>query len=170
MEYLSGEGKMTIFNSKECKVITKNADGEACTILKKVKKGHVLVIGFGMAHVFDYQVDDNNTITVTTNGSGLHIQFGWGQVAGSGASSTTDAVTFPKEFTSIIFVLAGGLYALTGGTPATDITGLTAATRININAGNIATTGFTARLENIDASAMSATTYWGYSWVAIGTL
>src|SRR3990167_7906050 len=32
--------------------------------------------------VFDYQVDDNNTITATTNGSGLHIQFGWGQVAG----------------------------------------------------------------------------------------
>jgi len=57
MEYLSGEGKMTTFDSKDGKVITKNADGEACAVLKKIKKGHVLVVGFGMAHVFDYQID-----------------------------------------------------------------------------------------------------------------
>lgn len=57
MEYMSGEGKMTTFDSEGCKVVTKNADGEACSVLKKIKKGHVLVIGFGMAHVFDYQID-----------------------------------------------------------------------------------------------------------------
>lgn len=57
LEYLAGAEEMSIFDSRGCRVITKTPDGEACTILKKAGKGQVLVIGFGMTHIFDYQVE-----------------------------------------------------------------------------------------------------------------
>jgi len=56
-EYVAGDGGMDIFDAKDCTAVTKTVKGEASTILRKVGNGKVLVIGFGMSHIFDYQID-----------------------------------------------------------------------------------------------------------------
>lgn len=57
LEYLAGDGGMLIFDPKGCKVVTKTSDGNACAVLRKVGRGKVLAIGFGMPHMFDYQAE-----------------------------------------------------------------------------------------------------------------
>ncbi len=51
------EGEVKIFESKKRRVVARTRDRKPCGILKKIKKGKVLVLGFGVMHTLDYQID-----------------------------------------------------------------------------------------------------------------
>ena len=51
------EGDIKIFDSKKRRIVAKTRDKKPCAILKKVKKGKVLLIGFGIMHLLDYYIE-----------------------------------------------------------------------------------------------------------------
>ncbi len=115
-----------------------------------------------------YQKDNAESITSSTE-ENLSVQFGWGQVVGSGAVQTQDAVTFPTAFDSILYVGVSGL-----GGKASAIANITDTIAVSeepvVQAVVISTTGFTARLSHNDESTiMSNSRRFAYSWIAIGT-
>lgn len=112
------------------------------------------------------QTDNSNSIANATT-AGVYIQYGWGQVLGTGASTLTDSVTLPTAFTTILGVIINWIGFKTGGAVATDITGFNTA----IGAGNIiqtiniSTSGFT--MSAVSTGTFGAA-YHGYSWIAWG--
>jgi len=50
------EGEIKIFDSKKRRVVAKTKDKKPCGILKKVKKGKLLLLGFGITHTLDYHI------------------------------------------------------------------------------------------------------------------
>ena len=113
------------------------------------------------------QDDDGNSITTTTK-EGLRIDFGWVQVVGSGANSSNETVTFSPAFNSILWVLPGTLGAKTGA--AADITELTLESVCHVQAEDITNASFAMRWNRQDdEDNMSGTSYYGASWIALGT-
>jgi len=51
------EGDIKIFDSKKRRIAAKTRDRKPCGILKKVKKGKVLLLGFGITHLLDYYIE-----------------------------------------------------------------------------------------------------------------
>lgn len=60
--YISGkdyyiEDEVTVFESKKRRVLARTAGRRPCAILKKIKRGRLVVIGFGVMHTLDYHID-----------------------------------------------------------------------------------------------------------------
>ena len=51
------EGDIKIFDSKKRRIVAKKRYRKPCDILKKVKKGKVLLLGFGVTHQLDYYIE-----------------------------------------------------------------------------------------------------------------
>ena len=51
------EGGIKVFDSKKRRVVVRTKDRKPCGILKKIKKGKLLMLGFGVTHVLDYHID-----------------------------------------------------------------------------------------------------------------
>jgi beta-galactosidase len=49
--------EIKIFESKKRRIVARTRDKKPCGILKKVKKGKVLLLGFGITHLLDYYID-----------------------------------------------------------------------------------------------------------------
>lgn len=50
------EGDIKVFDSKKRRVIARTRDRKPCGILKKIKKGRLLLLGFGIMHTLDYHI------------------------------------------------------------------------------------------------------------------
>jgi len=50
------EGDIRVFESKKRRVVARTKDKKPCGILKKVKKGKLLLLGFGVMHTLDYHI------------------------------------------------------------------------------------------------------------------
>ncbi|MBN1871409.1 MAG: beta-galactosidase [Candidatus Omnitrophica bacterium] len=50
------EGEIKVFDSKKRRVVARTRDKKPCGILKKVKKGKLLLLGFGVMHTLDYHI------------------------------------------------------------------------------------------------------------------
>jgi len=50
-------GGVKVFNSKKRRVVARTKEKKPCGILKKVKKGRVMALGFGVTHLLDYHID-----------------------------------------------------------------------------------------------------------------
>jgi len=113
------------------------------------------------------QTDDSNSIANATT-AGVITQMGWGQVQGSGSINTTDTVTFPTAFTTVLGVQISILGYKTPSA-ATSITAMTGnfGAIYSAAAHDISTTQFTAEIIR-GSSTMSASVYFGYSWIAWG--
>ncbi len=53
----SVEGGITLFDSKKRRIVARTKDKKPCGILKKIKKGKLLVLGFGVMHTLDCHID-----------------------------------------------------------------------------------------------------------------
>jgi beta-galactosidase len=53
----SVEGDVKIFDTKKRRIIARTKDRKPCGILKKIKKGKLLLLGFGFMHVLDYHIN-----------------------------------------------------------------------------------------------------------------
>lgn len=117
------------------------------------------------------QDDNNNTISDSTV-TGLTIQYGWGQAAGNSGTRIQEAVTFNVAYSSPPIVIAGALGVDNSSPPAATISDLNLGASSGpyvATAHAISTTGFTMSLiRSINFSG--ATDYYGYSWIAIGTV
>lgn len=52
------DGETSILKVKNAKILARTVEGNnPCAIKKKVGKGEVLIIGFGLPHIFDYHID-----------------------------------------------------------------------------------------------------------------
>lgn len=94
---------------------------------------------------------------------------GWGQIKGSGAISTTDTVTLPTAYTTILGVQVTMLGYKASATAATDITDLTGTFNISLNANPYDITTSNFKVEMARASGTMSTNVWfAYSWMAWG--
>ena len=118
--------------------------------------------------VFDYQKANSGTITSYLNLGNIWIQFGWSQVIGAAATSVTQAVTFPRAFTNIYFVIASFIGAKNNAA-ATSIGDTSALAKAVVDATAVTLTGFTAVVKNGDNTNLTSTMRYAYSWIAIGT-
>ncbi|MBL7070978.1 MAG: beta-galactosidase [Candidatus Omnitrophica bacterium] len=50
------EGDIKVFESKKRRVVARTRDRKPCGILKKIKKGKLLLLGFAVKHTLDYQI------------------------------------------------------------------------------------------------------------------
>lgn len=96
--------------------------------------------------------------------AGLVVQTGIGKITGVATTTISEAVTFPVAFSAIPFIVMS--YTGTRAAGAFNTTGLTAGSAIASTAGAPSTSGFTALLTNV--SALSATSDYYYSWLALG--
>ena len=117
--------------------------------------------------VFDYQDASSGAITDSLNKSGVSIEFGWNQVTGAAAASVTQTVTFPRAFSSILFVIASFIGAK-NNSAATSIGDTSGLARAIADATAVTITGFTAVIKNGDNTNLTATMRYAYSWIAIG--
>lgn len=113
---------------------------------------------------------DNTTNTYKNNSV---ILTGWGYIEGNGSGLISKAVTFGITFSEAPVVSVGIAGAATAGAPSaiTDLA-LNPQAAANVhNASNygISTTGFTAAIAR-QSGNMSAGTYFGFTWTAIGVL
>lgn len=50
------ESDIKVFDSKKRRVVVRTKDRKPCGILKKIKKGKLLLLGFGVTHILDYHI------------------------------------------------------------------------------------------------------------------
>lgn len=141
------------------------------TSARSINVGDMIAAGITAKTVTDIenkstQTDNSNSIANTT--SSLNMQFGWGQMLGSGAAKTTETVTFPSAFTTVLGVQISML-GFKATPAATDITGLVGdyGTIYQVYATTITTSNFKAEID-ITSGTMSNTVYFGYAWIAWG--
>lgn len=99
------------------------------------------------------------------------IQHGWGYVQGNGTNHITQSVTFPITFDDEPVIVPSDCAArmTNAGTP-TGQAWFTSPAAAIIDKTGVGLSGFTIHLWGQDASAsFSASYYYGYSWIAIGT-
>jgi hypothetical protein len=123
--------------------------------------------------LFNYQTDNNNSITSVTNGD-IKIQAGWGQKVGDNVTGNiADTVTFPTAYTTLLGISISFMStkATTAMSNVTDqaSAGYGGTTGFTASTGSPATTGFIAVL-NRHTGAFSSTTYYAYSWIAWGII
>ncbi|MFH1259118.1 MAG: beta-galactosidase [Elusimicrobiota bacterium] len=53
--YVSGD--ISVFHSPESQVLAESSSGHSCAMMKKIGKGKLMFLGFGLSHIYDYQVD-----------------------------------------------------------------------------------------------------------------
>lgn len=109
---------------------------------------------------------DDITNTYKTN---QVVLTGWGYKQGDGSVAINETVTFGVTFADkpiVLMSMLGGK-ATASGAPS-DIGDFTAFSLPNAKSGDITTTNFKAQLYKSDN--FENTYYWGYSWIAIGTL
>lgn len=116
------------------------------------------------------QDDNSNTISDSTK-SGLLIQYGWCQIIGNATRDIRQNITFDTAFSEKPVILTGNMAALASAY-GTDIAGLTGFDSTSNSASPVShsTTGFTMVLRKESGGTFSATTYYGASWIAIGTV
>ena len=51
------EGMLWAIQAAKAKTLARTPEGKSCAILKRVGRGQLLVLGFGLTHRFDYQVE-----------------------------------------------------------------------------------------------------------------
>ncbi len=51
------EGDIKVFESKKRRLVARTRERKPCGIIKKVKKGRFLLLGFGVMHTLDYHID-----------------------------------------------------------------------------------------------------------------
>jgi hypothetical protein len=111
---------------------------------------------------------DNTTNTVVSN---QLIQTGWGYFGGNDTAKLAKAVTFAQAFDGVPLVIMS--YAGARATTPTSFEDLNishgAGTSIAPSSDTVTTTSFNANLHRSDAALFSASTYFGFSWIAIGT-
>lgn len=117
-----------------------------------------------------YQTRDSNSVASTT-GTAIKIEAGWSQVIGNGTATTSQSITFPTAFSTLLGVMAVP-FGVTGAdsTPATSITDFESSFTANaasVSASSASTTGFTATL-TVSSGSLNNTRYYGYSWIAWG--
>ncbi len=61
------ERELITFKIKNAKIIAKTEEGLVCAAIKKVDKGKVLVVGFGIRHIFDYHIETARYLTSLFN-------------------------------------------------------------------------------------------------------
>lgn len=113
---------------------------------------------------------DNTTDTYSNN---TVILSGWGYVEGDGASDNiTKAVSFGITFASAPVVVVGAL-ALEQSTEPTAISDFDdsgGSAKTIVDAYNVSTTGFSVGVSRRDGAALTASKWWGFSWIAMGVL
>lgn len=112
-----------------------------------------------------YQSDTTNSTP-----TGLTAQFGWGQILGNATNNITETVTFPSAFTTINSVICIPIGAHTSA--ATAITSFTSnygAVNVTLTTEDITTSSFLVNLVR-SSGTFTNTVYFGYSWIAIGTV
>ena len=109
--------------------------------------------------------------TTNTSPTGLTIQHGWGYILGSGGTNKreTKSVTFPVSFSSAPIILCS--YTGLSTTLPTDVSDFDSSGGVgtirDANCTATTTTGFTAI--TYDSGNLSAN-YYGFTWIAIGTV
>ena len=101
------------------------------------------------------------------------ILTGWGYKVGNGTRDLEDAVSFGITFLDVPIVLVSGvLYSTSVPTSLSDLIfgnndrgGIATA-----GPKSISTTGFTASMAAESTITFATTEYYGYTWIAIGTL
>lgn len=118
-----------------------------------------------------YQSDNNNTIANSAP-TGLTIQFGWGQIQGDNSSQVQGTVTLPTAFSSTLMVIVGSVDARTAGVAATlgALTNSPGTGGWTAFAGDITATDFQITLLRSDGVNFDTGAYYGFSWIAIGTV
>jgi hypothetical protein len=106
----------------------------------------------------NFQVDTTNSLIVPK------IQAGIGKVTGTGATSVSEAVTYPSAYGTIAAVTASYLGARVAG--AFNAFGLSGSNTGVGDAQVQSTTGFNVALSGVGTYA--ATTDYYYSWIAVG--
>jgi len=96
------------------------------------------------------------------------ILTGWGQVQGAGSASAQETVTFGVTFSATPIVLVSKL-GNKQTTPATNIDDFNSGSPTYARQLNLSTSNFTAFVGTA-SGVLDVGWYYGYSWVAIGTL
>lgn len=109
----------------------------------------------------------------TTNSTQQNVeaQAGWGYLPGTGTNATTETVTLPTAFTTILSVHLTPLGVSSGSNPAaiTDLTGEHGNDVVMFAASDITTSSFLVGLTAQNARNLAASTVrYGYSWIAYG--
>ena len=109
-----------------------------------------------------YQTDNANTIASATGT--LKVQYGYGQILGSGTANMSETVTFPTAFTTVLGVTVSWIgYKISAATTVTDFT-----TKVGIGvieAIPITNSGFTMQATS---TGIFGAAYHGYAWTAWG--
>lgn len=112
-----------------------------------------------LAKLVNRQNDTTNTVVTDQL-----VQTGWGQIAGTGASYVSEAITFPVAFDSAPIVLVGNIGSK-ATSQAANIGDFGVVYGFSTGTINVTTTGFTVGVYGTPASG----SYYGYTWIAIGT-
>lgn len=105
----------------------------------------------------------------STTYQNVHIQSGWGYVAGDGTAHISKAVTFPVAFSSSAVRVIISFIGYGGPTPTSEAYFGNWATGIICQSNSVSTTGFTAEVQGLVAG-MTVGLSFGFSWIAIGPL
>lgn len=118
-----------------------------------------------------YQRDDSNSITSETKDN-VMLQFGWFQISGDGTDILTETITFPTEFTTVLWAqvvpIARATSATVAATSIGDLTVGFSSGAPSASFNSLTTTGMTARLHRSSGTFTSGAEYGG-SWMAMGT-
>lgn len=122
----------------------------------------------GVALQLRTQTDNSNSIASATT-AGLIVQYGWGQLIGSGTASMSETVTFPTTYSTIMgMIVTGGGATDTDSTAATSITDFEVTTNTVATYSSVTTSTASVRLERAGGESFTNTRYWGYAWIAWG--
>lgn len=111
------------------------------------------------------QEDTTNTNPVTDT---IVLQYGWGSIQGDDTVDITESVTFPEEFGEAPIVICGVLGRHTSAPSAIGDFTTAQGNPWVASADDITTTGFTVTLVIETGATLPSTSYFGYTWLAIG--
>lgn len=124
-------------------------------------------IGVNASGFMVHKLWRHKIITSASTQSNVMVQSGWDRVQGTSTSTIDKAITFPTAFDTILSVVVNG-----NGFKASDpvtIDGSTGSSAETNNAGAISVTGFTATVSHRDAASNLGTSWYAFSWLAVGT-
>lgn len=113
---------------------------------------------------------NRQNITTNTTVPSPKIQMGWNFINGNGSADTEKAITFPESFSSAPVVIISNSGAKLGSDPTSlnDTDGAGVNRKQKFLADNPTTSGFTARMQQGDATNNASGIRGLFTWIAIG--
>lgn len=121
---------------------------------------------FGGLVTQSIRFQENTTSTTETT---VSMQCGWGQIAGNGSSTRiNESVTFPTAFGTECLAVVISFTGIKSDPVATALAnfGSTTDDDVEMRTFSVSNSGFTAECES--NNALSSSTNYGYTWIAIG--